>query len=190
MATNRDLEQRVQALERRLDLLEAGRSPSGPAGAPSPRADQLWAVEVLQGRHGPPFEVDDARGSIVYAGALETAATGSLAWQIERPLPALLDHPWDLGSGVLAALSHPVRLEILRRLLGGMHTSQELQSIANLGTSGQLYHHLRELQAHGLIVSPRRNQYLIPAQKIVPCLVIVAAAAELGMQSQPVGQEE
>ena len=39
-----------------------------------------------------------------------------------------------------------------------------------------MHHHLRELRAAGLVVSQRRNHYAIPAERVVPLLVIVAAA--------------
>jgi len=77
---------------------------------------------------------------------------------------------------VLAALAHPLRLEILRRLLLGARTLGELQEIEGTGTSGQVHHHLRELRGAGLVVSQRRNDYAIPAERVVPLLVIVAAA--------------
>ena len=141
--------------------------------------DQLWAVEVLQSRSGPAFEGARAEGSVVYAGAATTPGAGSVAWQIERPVPPLLEHSWEGAAPVFAALGHPLRLEIVRRLLDGAHTSHELQGIAESGTTGQLYHHLRELQACGLITSPRRNHYAIRPEKVVPCLVLVAATAAL-----------
>lgn len=118
----------------------------------------------------------------MYAGSLTSAGTGTVAWQIERPVPALMETEWDSASPVLAAVGHPIRLKILHRLLEGARSSQELQEIADLGTTGRLYHHLRDLLASGLIVSPRRNHYAIPPNKVVPCLVIVAAAYELASQ--------
>ena len=179
-----DLAGRVDFLERRLRAVERElrRSRARGGEAPAPRStapDRLWAVEVLQGRSGPPFDGPRARGSVVYAGAATTPGAGSVVWQIERPVPPLLEHGWEGAAPVFAALGHPVRLEIVRRLLDGAHTSHELQEVVEGGTTGQLYHHLRELQACGLITSPRRNHYAIRPEKVVPCLVLVAATAEL-----------
>lgn len=57
-----------------------------------------------------------------------------------------------------------------------MRTLADLQEIPGSGTSGQLHHHLRELRGAGLVVSRRRNDYAIPAERVVPVLVILAAA--------------
>lgn len=199
---NGGLRRRLEALEERVDALE-GRSPSVDA-SPKPVAgeeriapQEMWAVEVLRRRSGHPFETEEARGSILYAGSVFTPGSGKVAWQIERPLPGVLAFDWAGVAHLLSALAHPVRLEIVRRLLGGARTSQDLQGIDEEGTTGRLYHHLRDLLASGVIVSPRRNSYAIPPQKVVPCLIVVAAAAELstggaadGGTAPPGGVEE
>ena len=87
---------------------------------------------------------------------------------------------WEEAAAVLAALGNPVRLEIVRRLLLGGETVQELQEIPGLGTTGQLYHHLRDLQAAGLVTQRRRGRYGVAADKVVPALIITAAAANMG----------
>jgi DNA-binding transcriptional ArsR family regulator len=91
----------------------------------------------------------------------------------------VLSAGWQDAAGVLAALGSPVRLEILRRLLLGGETVQELQEIPELGTSGQLYHHLRDLQAAGLVVQRSRGRYRVAADKVVGCLIVVAAASQM-----------
>jgi hypothetical protein len=52
----------------------------------------------------------------------------------------------------------------------------ELAQIPGPGTTGQLYHHLRERRAAGLVVQRRRSGYAVPAGRAIPCLVLVAAA--------------
>lgn len=172
---------RLTALEGRVTSLEAGQA-SGASAARVPTPDMPWAVDVLRERRGEPFESPDARGGLVYAGYLRTPGTGLVAWQIERPVPPALRRTWEVAAPVLAALGHPVRLEIVRRLLLGARTSQDLQEIPEIGSTGRLYHHLRELQECGLVESRRRNRYGIAQTKVVPCLVMIAAAAELGVQ--------
>ena len=56
----------------------------------------------------------------------------------------------------------------------------ELQEALGDTSTGHLYHHLRELQAAGLIAQRRRGEYEIAPQAPVPLLVIVAAALDLG----------
>jgi hypothetical protein len=185
---NGELGSRLAALEERVSLLEQRHyRPARVAAEPGAAASSgngFWALEVLQGRSGPPFEDGGVSGSVLFAGTATTPATGARAeagqgtvvWQEEHPVPALLAGGWSDAAGALAALGHPVRLELIRRLLAGAHTTHELAEIPDLGTSGQLYHHLRELQAAGLVVQRRRNDYAVPADRIIPCLVLVAAA--------------
>lgn len=176
------LDDRMAALEQRVAILERGVASPGHqlAGDGSSTApDRLWALAVLAERRGEPYESEGARGSLLYAGSLTAPGSGTVAWQIERAVPPILQDAWDPCASVLAALGHPVRLEIVRQLLEGARTSQDLQEIADLGTTGRLYHHLRELQSCGLVVATRRNHYAIPHEKVVPCLVMVAAALEL-----------
>jgi DNA-binding HxlR family transcriptional regulator len=178
----RSIEKRMAELERRVRRIEQGDravSPTAPSRGHQNAPGRLWVTPVLEKRSGPPFEGHDARGSIVYAGSVATAGISSILWEVERPLPPMLEATWDTAASVLAALGHPVRLRIIRHLLRGARSSQELLEIEGIGTTGRLYHHLRELELCGLIVSPTRNEYVVPPQKVVPCLVVIAAAGEL-----------
>jgi DNA-binding transcriptional ArsR family regulator len=173
-----DLAARVSELERRVTLLEDG--PKGQRPQPAVvDSDRYWALARLAERTGPEFENEGVVGSLLYAGRARTPGGGDLIWQAEHPLPAVLAEGWEDAAGVLAALGHPVRLEILRRLLLGGQTIQELQEIPELGTSGQLYHHLRDLQAAGLVSQRRRGRYGVIPDKVVPSLIIIAAAASM-----------
>lgn len=180
---------RLAALEERVSRLEKRHQQTEPATAAD--AGQLaspgtgfWAVDVLRGRSGPPFEEDGVAGSVLFAGLATIpgggvrgdVGGGTQVWHEEHPVPALLGSSWADAAGALAALGHPIRLELVRRLLAGSHTTHELARIPDLGTTGQLYHHLRELQAAGLVVQRRRNDYAVPADRVILCLVLVAAA--------------
>jgi hypothetical protein len=79
-------------------------------------------------------------------------------------------------TDVLAALAQPVRLRLLLAVLNGRHTSAELGQIDGSGTTGQLYHHLRQLVAAGWLRSAGRGQYQIPPERVIPLLVALAAA--------------
>ncbi len=181
--TEIEVERRLAEVERRLKVLEEGADQASLSVDPELTApDRLWAIDVLNRRKGEPFENKDTRGSLLYAGVVSSPNTGTVVWQIERPLPPVLGSQWNTAASLLATLGHPVRLEIVRRLLTGARTSQELQEISELRTTGRLYHHLRDLLSSGVIVSPRRNHYAIPPEKIVPCLIIVTAASQLASQ--------
>lgn len=79
-------------------------------------------------------------------------------------------------SPALAALGHPVRLLLLRQVLSGAGTVAELQQRGKLGTSGQLYHHLRQLANAGWLRVVARGRYAVPPDQVVPLLVVLAAA--------------
>ena len=150
-----DLSSRLSALEQRVERLEGGRRP----------------VPAL-----PAAGEDGVSGSVVFSGKGTMPGAGSVTWQEELPVAGVLASGWADAAGALTALGHPVRLELIRRMLAGARTTHELAEIADLGTSGQLYHHLRELQAAGLVVQRRRNDYAVPAERVIPCLILVAAA--------------
>ena len=76
---------------------------------------------------------------------------------------------------MLAALGHPVRLVVLHEVLRGCQTVAELSGIEGFGTSGQLYHHLRHLVAAGWLRSTGRGRYEVPAVRVIPLLVVLAA---------------
>src|SRR5215831_3720859 len=169
---------RMSDLERRVALLEGHRGERRPP--PIVDTETFWALARLAERTGPEFERDGVAGSLLYAGRATTPGGGDLIWQAEHPLPGVMAEGWEEAATVLAALGSPVRLEILRRLLLGGGTVQELQEIPGLGTSGQLYHHLRDLQAAGLVTQRRRGRYGVAADKLIPALIIIAAAANMG----------
>jgi DNA-binding transcriptional ArsR family regulator len=182
-----DLAARMSELERRVALLEHGPG-SGQPPRPIVDTDTFWALAKLAERTGPEFERDGVAGSLLYAGRATTPGGGELIWQAEHPLPGVLAEGWEDAAAVLAALGNPVRLEIVRRILLGGETVQQLQEIPDLGTSGQLYHHLRDLQSAGLVTQRRRGRYGVAPDKVIPALVIIAAAAN--MSGVPAGHEE
>jgi DNA-binding transcriptional ArsR family regulator len=167
-----ELKSRLAALEERVGRLEGAPGPQRAAAS----ADDFWALDVLRDRTGPAFPDAAATGSLVFAGTASLPGAGTTVWQEEHPVASVLAGGWADAAGALGALGHPVRLELIRRLLTGAHTTHELAEIPDLGTSGQLYHHLRELQAAGLVIQRRRNDYAVPADRVILCLVLVAAA--------------
>ena len=179
---------RMGDLERRVALLEG--HPGERAPLPIADKDKFWALARLAERTGPEFDQDGVAGSLLYAGRATTPGGGDLIWQAEHPLPGVLAEGWEDAAAVLAALGNPVRLEIVRRLLLGGETVQELQEIPGLGTSGQLYHHLRDLQAAGLVTQRRRGRYGVAADKVVPALIIIAAATNMGAVMSTRGQAQ
>ena len=165
------LEQRVAALER--SALErshrvAASAPS-PASAPAEPGAEFWALEGLRARVAEP-------GAVLFTGAVQLPDGGEVRWQHTAPAAELLAGDWAEVADALSALAHPVRLLLLHHVLTGTRTAAELTAVEGLGTSGQLYHHLRQLVTAGWLRSAGRGRYEVPAVRVVPLLVTLAAA--------------
>lgn len=171
------LEDTVAALVRRVDRLETRLDAPGAVDSEEP----LWTVQALRRRS------DDAAGRIVFAGVVGAREGGQYVWQQEHPVAALAAQDWSGIAPVLAALGHPVRLEVLRAVQRGIHTIKELMLLPGVGTTGQVYHHLRDLQRAGWVRQQRRNHYSIPPDRVVPLLVVLAAG---GLGRHPAGDAE
>lgn len=162
-----DLSEVVSALEARVERLERGRSlPGEPAaGAPpeTPGLD-LWAVERL----------DD---SVVFAGDV-AVGEGRVTYQWERPLAFLRDHDWEDSLERLAAVAHPIRGRILRRLLDGPATANDLVDDGIASSHGTAYHHLNALHAGGWIGKGASGTHTIRPSRVVPLLTLIACGED------------
>ena len=90
----------------------------------------------------------------------------------------LATDPGDL-VGVLAALASPVRLRIVAALFEGPAGTAALAERVEAGTSGQLFHHLKDLLATGLVHQPQRGTYALRPQHALPLLAVLSAAFDL-----------
>jgi DNA-binding transcriptional ArsR family regulator len=176
------LQQRLQALEARVQALEAASVPrQEPVTAQDPdsafqearrRDKPLWVLQGLLRRLPP------GQGGVIYAGRFSDPAGGELQWQIGRPQQALLDEDWADLAPRLAALGHPSRLRLAQLLLNGMGAVADLAAQPGMGTSGQLYHHLRELEAAGWVHSPHRGSYALRPERVVALMAVLTAARQ------------
>jgi len=170
------LARQLRAITERLDALD--RPPDRPAPvAAKPGADFALA-ETLAARRGAPYEAGKQRGAVAYGGGLEIGGRMYM-WQIERPVPGLLALDPASYTHVLASLAHPQRWRLLVALIEAPRTSAELQAVIGSPSPGPLYHHLRELLALGVVVQHERS-YSVPARHVVPILVAIALAIDLG----------
>ena len=167
------LEDRVSALEQALQALRPelaeGRSTGACriTSADLPADPGLWLLHELKSRYP-----TDA----VAFGGTAMAPEGPVAWQWGVPTDQVREQDWEPAAGVLDALSHPVRLRLLQRVLNGTATSAELAEDETLGTTGQLHHHLRALVAAGWLTSTGRGRWSIPGPRVIPLLVVIVAA--------------
>ncbi|TDB86141.1 ArsR family transcriptional regulator [Actinomadura sp. KC216] len=161
------LPERVTRLEERVAGLERTR----PHENETPRRDDdtFWALDTLKDR------VDDP-GAVLFTGSVTLPGGEHYEWQQGHPVDDLLADDWSQSAERLAALAHPVRLLLLREILHGARTTAELASLDRLGTTGQLYHHLRQLVSAGWLRTTARGRYSVPGERVVPILTMLAAS--------------
>ncbi|MCF3145839.1 ArsR/SmtB family transcription factor [Streptomyces platensis] len=167
-----DLEQRVAELERRLTVLE--QAADRPAPPPEREAeDELWALRGLKSQLA---ELGADNGGVLFTGAVRIPAGQRYEWQYGLVTDTVLDGDWGAAAESFAALGQPVRLRLLREILAGRCTAAELTELDGTGTTGQIYHHLRQLTAAGWLHTAARGRYEVPADRVVPLLVMLTAA--------------
>lgn len=161
-----DDDDRLAALEARIAALEAAIATAPPPPpAPALDPDAFWALEGLHARTG-------GAGAVMIVGEVVVPGGTEARWQEGVGADELLAEDWGRAADLLAALGHPVRLALLRHVLHGQATARELQAIDGMGTSGQVYHHLRHLTATGWLRS-LRGRYEVPPERVVPLLAAV-----------------
>jgi DNA-binding transcriptional ArsR family regulator len=155
------LERKMDALLQRLETLSPDPGSAKSTGAPDERPDTKREEGV--------------RGTLALTGVLHAGGRRVMLKQ-EEDLSAVAEVEPSSVSRVFAALGSPFRILLLRALLGGPRTAQELQAELDVGPAGQLYHHLKELLAAGLIVQLKRSVYAIRDQKaLLVCIAVVVA---------------
>ncbi|WIM69554.1 ArsR/SmtB family transcription factor [Corynebacterium suedekumii] len=185
--TDTDVHARLAAVEARLDALESAleaaptqstptpgttepASPTRP-GAPTGDADALWLLDEL------PRRGDFPDGSVIFAGDVSIGGRRAV-YQWHRPTHVLVDEPWDDNLDRLAALAHPVRGAILRRLLCAPATVTELVDEHVVSSTGTAYHHLGALQAGGWVAKESGGRHSVRSARVVPLLTIIAASED------------
>ncbi|WP_141582288.1 helix-turn-helix transcriptional regulator [Actinomadura sp. WMMA1423] len=162
--TEETLAERVARLEERVAALEEAAPEAGP---PEP-ADTFWALDALKERAAGP-------GAVLFTGSVTLPSGEHYEWQQGHPAGDLLADDWSQSAEALSALAHPVRLLLLREIMHGARTAAELAGLESLGTTGQLYHHLRQLVAAGWLRTTGRGRYSVPGERVVPILTVLAA---------------
>lgn len=180
-----ELEERVSELERRLEALVGDRP-----DVPRPTGADFWALEELKQQLSGAGIAD---GGVLYAGAVRLPTGERYEWQYSALTEELLEAGgtdeegspdgtgeagagWSDAADTFAALGHPVRLRLLREILGGRRTAAELAALDETGTTGQIYHHLRQLTGAGWLHTTGRGRYEVPGARVVPLLVVLTAA--------------
>ena len=187
----------VAALEIRVAMLEraaaaaaaaAGASADASAGEgvpPGPRPTKTGRRRVDE---YDVMRLVEARPSAVAAGAFAGAlVSAGVARFGERryadmrfaSVPEIMERDASRLALVLARVASGPRIVLLRRLLRGQATRTDLLEEMSWASAGQLYHHLNELQAAGIIGQPERGVFAIKPDRAIPILSLLGIAATL-----------
>ena len=175
MESTPSADDRLSALEHRVAELEAAaasiappRPAAGEAATALPGdAETFWALHGLVDHLG-------EEGGVTYTGyTTPPGGIGPVAWQMGLSSEGLAQIDFAEAAGSLAALGHPVRLQLLQAIYEGTSTVAELGKDERFGTSGQIYHHVHALAGAGWLESARRGHWRVPAQRVVPLLTLV-----------------
>ncbi|TVX94682.1 ArsR family transcriptional regulator [Paenibacillus agilis] len=121
----------------------------------------------------------ESAGHVYYAGQYQ--ANGQLLrWEPkDKQLEQLLQISTEKSSKILAALGSKPRLDIIIAILNESLTGAEIVEKLNMGTTGQLYHHLKALNGANLIEQDKSGRYTVPDHRKLPLLLLLSAAADM-----------
>lgn len=184
-----DLERRLDRVERTLAELTQVASTEAPADPHLDLDETFWALRGLTERlrstagestphPGGPADAEEATisGGVMLVGDVCLPGGGTARWQEGALARDLVDDAWERAADTLQALGHPVRLRLLQEILRGRTTAREMATLDGLGTTGQVYHHLRQLIAAGWVRARTDGTHEIAAERIVPLLVMIVGA--------------
>lgn len=179
MTTSDDTSERLARVEDQLRQV-TGRLAALEQAQPAGRAPGTWAPgpgpDVRQ--QAGPEPADAGEPTFAYSGRGQIGGRPIAVHGRARMSDVMEADPEQIAK-VFAALASPARITVLRALLDGPRTSQQLRAELDDASVGQLYHHLRELMAAGLIIQPARSRYAIRRGSLVVLCVQIATAANL-----------
>lgn len=171
------VQQQLAALLHRVELLEQHR----PAGLQPSRetAAARLARDVAPGTAEPA-----GHGVIAYSGSVDFAGK-PLKMHSHQPVAAAFSGEPEGVARIFGALGSPHRVLMLRALCDGPKTGQQLEDAAGISSTGQLYHHIKELLAAGLVVQPARSVYALRPTTVIAVCVALMLASDLASATGP-----
>ncbi|MGZ9585760.1 ATP-binding protein [Paenibacillus marinisediminis] len=127
------------------------------------------------------LEPAEQQESVVYYSGQYRSEKSHYRWESQaRTLHQLLEQDGEKMARVLGALGHKQRVDILRSLMIQPMSGPELVERLNMGTTGQLYHHIKALIGADLLLQEERGgKYAVTAHRALPLLLLFTGAAEL-----------
>ncbi|WP_227872163.1 helix-turn-helix domain-containing protein [Paenibacillus albus] len=126
-------------------------------------------------------EAGSGSGKLHFAGSFRQDGS-LLKWEAqERNVQQLMQTDSEKSAKILAALGHKQRLDILRTIIEAPQTGSSLVDQLGMGTTGQLYHHIKALAGADLLQQEERGgAYRVPEYRLLPMLLLLAAVRDLG----------
>ncbi|OZB96671.1 winged helix-turn-helix domain-containing protein [Paenibacillus sp. XY044] len=172
---SRDFGAELDSVSARLAALEELiRSSEGVSGI-RPKEERNNLAAVID---APSPESADC--AVYYAGYFRNGGQ-LIRWEPqEKQSSDLFGLSESLTAKVLSALGHKQRLDILLEVWNEPLSGTELVERLGMGTTGQLYHHLKALTGADLLVQEERGgRYSIPSHRRLPVLLLLAAMSGL-----------
>lgn len=129
----------------------AGRKRAGESTGPKTQLQRTWKRAAKTRRCAAAAVVGEWDGKRPDVSVAQAAVGG-------RGSRATTAAELTAAARALAALGHPVRLRIMRKLLDAPMTYAALRKLTRLG-AGPLYHHVGTLRLAGLIMPKQRDLY-------------------------------
>jgi DNA-binding transcriptional ArsR family regulator len=130
-----------------------------------------------------PFDVDDPDANIVTYSGHGIQDGSPIAWQMGRTWEDVLEAADDALASILQALASGPRLRIVAELARGPVSTSKLAERLEQSSTGQLFHHLKELLAAGIVHQPQRGVYALRHAHVLPVLAVLSAGHDLTTQS-------
>ncbi|MFD4033477.1 ArsR/SmtB family transcription factor [Streptomyces sp. NPDC058637] len=143
----------------------------------SPNADLSRRLEILEDRVSQLVE----RCPTLAADAAPERKNSSPVEGGPRAVTAAILSSTDLDflGTRLSALAHPVRLRLVLACLEHASKTSELKALSGMGTTGQIYHHLRQLVHAGWLSSSHRGQYEVSSAAVDALAALLSALTEV-----------
>lgn len=172
------LEERVEQILTRLAALEAAAAAPTPFPVPTPVSTPTATAPATSFATGPAGQPDLEEGTVTYRGHVSIGGK-HLVVRRQHQVAQLWAAEPEAAVKVLAALAHPARLALIRSLLDGPRNTQELRTVLDDPSAGQLYHHLNQLLGAGLVLQSERSRYTLGRGSAVALCALLAAAEDL-----------
>lgn len=127
---------------------------------------------------------ESGRDVVGHFGAMEVEGVRRQWWSIrfDDAVTKLPNNPDYKVAQILSVLGSEVRLAILRHLLDAPKVASEIVADVGLKTTGQAYHHLRELERAGYIEQRAGGRYHFDMNRGRVYLAALALAADAGAE--------